>query len=64
VMERMKMKRVLRDEHSDALATVNSLAPTYRSQGRWNEAEEPFVQVMETTKRVLGQEHPHTTADC
>ena len=28
--------------------------------GRWKEAEELQVQVMETSQRVLGQEHPHT----
>ena len=38
----------------------NSLASTYRDRGRWKEAEELFVQVMETLKRVLGQEHPST----
>jgi hypothetical protein len=30
------------------------------NQGRWEEAEELDVQVMETSKRVLGQEHPST----
>ncbi|KAH8724301.1 hypothetical protein GQ44DRAFT_618470, partial [Phaeosphaeriaceae sp. PMI808] len=28
--------------------------------GRWKEAEELEVQVMETRKRVLGEEHPDT----
>jgi hypothetical protein len=28
--------------------------------GQWQEAEELEVQVMETRKRVLGQEHPDT----
>ena len=31
-----------------------NLASTYRNQGRWKEAEELEVQVMETSKRVLG----------
>ncbi|KAF2257731.1 kinesin light chain 3 [Lojkania enalia] len=30
------------------------------SDGRYNDAEEQFVQVMETFKRVLGKEHPST----
>jgi hypothetical protein len=30
------------------------------SDGRYNEAEIPFVEVMERHKRVLGQEHPDT----
>ena len=38
----------------------HSLASTYQKQGRWKEAEELFVHVMETFKRVLGQEHPDT----
>ena len=37
-----------------------NLASIYRNQGRWKEAEELEVQVMETSKRVLGQEHPDT----
>src|SRR5256885_4299742 len=41
----------------DALP-ISNLASTYRNQGRWKEAEELFVQVMETRKRVLGAEHP------
>jgi hypothetical protein len=39
---------------------MGNLASTYRNQGRWKEAEELEVQVMETRKRVLGQEHPDT----
>ncbi|KAH8598603.1 hypothetical protein B0O99DRAFT_505943 [Bisporella sp. PMI_857] len=37
-----------------------NLASTYRNQGRWNEAEDLDVQVIETRKRVLGPEHPDT----
>ena len=37
-----------------------NLASTYRNQGRWKEAEELDVQVMETSLKVLGQEHPDT----
>ncbi|KAK3380825.1 hypothetical protein B0H63DRAFT_474432 [Podospora didyma] len=39
-----------------------NLASTYRNQGRWKEAEELGVQVMEIRKRVLGEEHPNTLA--
>ena len=42
------------------LTSMNSLASTYRNQGRWKEAEELGVQVMETRKTVLGAEHPGT----
>ncbi|OCK72871.1 hypothetical protein K432DRAFT_38395 [Lepidopterella palustris CBS 459.81] len=37
-----------------------NLASTYIDQGRWKEAEELDVQVMETRKRVLGEGHPDT----
>ncbi|KAI0388617.1 hypothetical protein F5Y17DRAFT_191065, partial [Xylariaceae sp. FL0594] len=37
-------------------------ALTLVTDGRYNEAEELFVQVMETRKRVLGAEHPDTLA--
>jgi hypothetical protein len=37
-----------------------NLASTYRNQGRWKEAEELEVQVIETRKRVLGEKHPDT----
>jgi hypothetical protein len=33
---------------------------TVHEDGRWREAKELFVQVMETRKRVLGEEHPST----
>jgi tetratricopeptide (TPR) repeat protein len=37
-----------------------NLESTYRKQGRWNEAEELEVEVVETSNRVLGQEYPNT----
>src|SRR5256886_17626362 len=40
--------------------SMRNLASTYSNQGRWKEAEELEVQVIETRKRVLGQEHPDT----
>ena len=53
-------KRVLGEEHPDTLTSMYNLASTYRSQGRWKEAEMLEVLVMETRKRVLGEEHPDT----
>lgn len=35
-----------------------NLASTYWNQGRLKEAEELEVRVIETRKRVLGEEHP------
>ena len=47
--------------HSMAVESIkNSLASTFYGQGRWKEAEELFVQVMDTRKGVLGQEYPDT----
>ncbi|KAL4789255.1 P-loop containing nucleoside triphosphate hydrolase protein [Aspergillus venezuelensis] len=37
-------------EHPDTMDSMANLASTYRNQGRWNEAEELQVQVMETSK--------------
>ncbi|KAF2022483.1 hypothetical protein EK21DRAFT_83286 [Setomelanomma holmii] len=47
-------------EGDDRLTLVCRCAMTLYSDGRYNEAEELFVQVMETRKRVLGKEHPFT----
>ncbi|KAF1934580.1 hypothetical protein EJ02DRAFT_490836 [Clathrospora elynae] len=43
--------------HHEQLA---NLASMYRNQERSKEAEELDVQVMETGKRMLGEEHPDT----
>ena len=37
---------------------MGHLASTYRDQGRWNEAEQLQVQVMDMSKKLLGPEHP------
>ena len=50
------MKRVLGEEHPHSLTSMGNLALTYRKQGRSKEAEELEVRVMETRKRVLGEE--------
>ena len=39
------------------MTSMANLASTYRNLGQWEEAEELEVQVMETRKRVLGEEH-------
>jgi tetratricopeptide (TPR) repeat protein len=47
----------------DNEATTNLVwkcAMTLLEDGRWMDAEELFVQVMETSSRVLGEEHPDT----
>jgi hypothetical protein len=49
--------RKMEAEHPDTLTSMANLASTYRNQGRWKEAEELEVQVMEIRKQVLGPEH-------
>ena len=53
-------KRVLKAEHPSTLTNMANLASTYRNQGRWTQAEELEMQVMETRKRVLKAEHSDT----
>jgi hypothetical protein len=48
-------KRKLGAEHPDTLTSMANLASTYRNQGRWKEAEELEVQVMETSSRGAGR---------
>ncbi|RYP13088.1 hypothetical protein DL765_007037 [Monosporascus sp. GIB2] len=55
-----KTIKVLGEEHLYTLASMASLASTYRNRGRWKEAEELEVGLIETRKRVLGEEHPDT----
>ena len=51
---------LFRSEHPDTLTSMANLAVTYRNQGRWNEAEQLDIQVMDMRKKVLGAEHPDT----
>ena len=53
-------KKLLGAEHPDTLTSMTNLASTYKSQGRWNEAEKLQIQVMDMAKSLLGAEHPHT----
>ena len=54
------MKKLLGEEDPNTLICMGNLAFTYRNQGRWNEAEQLEVQVMDKRKRLLGEEHPQT----
>ena len=40
--------------------SMGNLACTYSDQGRWNEAEQLEIQVMDMRKKLLGTEHPDT----
>lgn len=41
---------------------MHNLAGNYQKQGRWEEAEELQVQVLEISKRVFGPDHPVTVS--
>jgi hypothetical protein len=50
--------RVLGDEHPDTLTSMADLASTYSNQGRWKEAEELEVRVMELGRGCLARSIP------
>jgi len=56
----MLMFFFLGDSHPDTLISMGNPASTFSDQGRWEEAEELEVQVMDARKRVLSDSHPHT----
>ncbi len=62
INQRLKTQneKVLGLEHPSTLSSMANLALTYRDQGRWKEAEELYVQVMETTARLRGHKHLDT----
>ena len=51
-------KKALGEKHPSTLASMGNLASVYQEQGRWKEAEELWVQVLEIKKRTIGEEHP------
>jgi Tetratricopeptide repeat len=54
------LTKVLGREDTETSYSLGLLASTFWNQGRWEDAEELDVQVMETRKGVLGAEHPST----
>ncbi|KUJ10972.1 uncharacterized protein LY89DRAFT_739942, partial [Mollisia scopiformis] len=47
-------KKILGDEHLDTLKGMAMVGSVYRLNGRWDDAEQLDVQVMETSKTKLG----------
>ena len=68
IMESIEMAEISRDciismlgeESKLALISTAMLASVYRRQGRWKEAEELSMQVLEARKKSLGEDHPDT----
>jgi tetratricopeptide (TPR) repeat protein len=52
--------RVLGEEHSDTMASMNNLALALNSLGQSGEATEWMIRGLEISTRVLGEEHPDT----
>ncbi|KAJ6000894.1 hypothetical protein N7481_001303 [Penicillium waksmanii] len=57
---RYQRRILLGDEHEEVIDSTSMLATAYWLDGRWEEAEQLFVQVMETSKTKLGEDHPST----
>jgi len=53
-------KKLLGEDHPNALLIMNNLASMYEEQGKLKEAEELEVQVIEGSEKALGREHPFT----
>ncbi|KAJ6004729.1 hypothetical protein N7540_013098 [Penicillium herquei] len=51
---------LLGEEHEEVLDSTSMLATAYWLDGRWKEAEQLEVQVMETRRTKLGADHPST----
>ncbi|CAD6593296.1 MAG: hypothetical protein ASARMPREDX12_007021 [Alectoria sarmentosa] len=54
------IQRACLDSDKTTLYCLQLLASTYQDQGRWTEAEELNLQVLETSKKLLGAEHSNT----
>ncbi|KAJ5869517.1 hypothetical protein N7455_004458 [Penicillium solitum] len=59
-MSRKQRMKIGGAEDEDTLNSTAMLAQAYRIEGRWEEAEQLEVQVMETRKTKLGVDHPST----
>jgi hypothetical protein len=51
---------VLSKKHEETLSSMGMVSIIYLINGKQKKAEELFMQVMETRKRVLGAGHPDT----
>lgn len=50
----------IQNEH--LLVAAGKLAMVYSSQGKWTEAEELTIKMLETQKSILGENHPDTSS--
>ncbi len=54
----------MESEHDDTATRLNSLALSYKRQGKYMEAEPLYQQVLAIRKKQLGEEHPDTASSC
>jgi hypothetical protein len=54
------MTRILGVEHPHTINAMGNLAETYQNLGKYTEAEQLKIQVLEARNRILGVEHPDT----
>ena len=47
-------------EHPDTIRAMGNLAVTFQALGKYTEAENPEIQVLDARNRILGVQHPHT----
>ncbi|KAJ6120892.1 hypothetical protein N7523_005172 [Penicillium sp. IBT 18751x] len=57
---RNELAALLGEEHEEVLDSTGILAKAYLHEGRWEEAEQLEVQVMEIRRTKLGENHPST----
>ncbi|KAJ5372537.1 Tetratricopeptide-like helical [Penicillium concentricum] len=51
---------LLSDKHEDVIDSTTLLANAYWLEGRWEEAKQIEVQMVETSKAHFGEDHPYT----
>lgn len=56
----MILRRVLGDDDSSTLVTINNLANSYMAQGKYDQAEPLFLEALNTSRRILGEEDSDT----
>ena len=47
-------------KHPSTLTSIANLAVTYSEQGKYDEAEELQLKVLDLHRKMLGPEHPNT----
>jgi len=53
-------KAILGTSHPSTLISMNNLAGSYESQGKYDEAEFLYVECLALRKAILGTSHPST----